>query len=161
MRRRALHNLSIVLFSTSLLTWVGSFFLSELDAVRTVPAAAAENLTEKKTASEPELDSEIFEATAYCVYGITFSGVLVQRGIVAADPEILPIGSVIEVRAGKYSGIYTVMDTGAVIKGKIIDIYMPDYEEAIQFGRQKVQVRVLRHGWNEDPNGVYGYGVAG
>ncbi|HUV12875.1 MAG TPA: 3D domain-containing protein, partial [Acidobacteriota bacterium] len=90
---------------------------------------------------------EVFEATAYCDFGLTYSGVLVHRGIVAADPRVLPIGSVIEVSAGQYSGIYTVMDTGGVVKGEIIDIYMPDYEEAIQFGRQSVGVRVIRRGW--------------
>lgn len=90
---------------------------------------------------------EDFEATAYCVYGITYSGVRVKRGIVAADPKVLPIGSVIEVLAGDYTGIYTVMDTGGLIKGRIIDIYMPEYEEAIQFGRQQVRLRVLRRGW--------------
>lgn len=108
-------------------------------------------------------DSEFedFEATAYCIYGTTFSGVVVQRGIVAADPSILPIGSVIEVRAGKYSGIYTVMDTGAVIKGRIIDIYMPEYEEAIEFGRQQVQLRVLRHGWHPEESTDFNLSVAG
>lgn len=104
---------------------------------------------------------ELFEATAYCDFGITYSGVLVQRGIVAADPKILPIGSVIEVRAGDYSGIYTVMDTGGVVKGEIIDIYMPDYEEAIQFGRQRVGVRVIRLGWQPGEFSDVEYTVAG
>jgi 3D (Asp-Asp-Asp) domain-containing protein len=97
------------------------------------------------------VDYRRFEATAYCDYGITFSGVLVQRGIVAADPRILPIGSVIEVKAGEYSGIYTVMDTGGRVKGRIIDIYMPEYDEAIQFGRQPVALKVLRYGWQPEP----------
>lgn len=105
-----------------------------------------EQLEDGEEGEEPSFQS--FEATAYCDFGITYSGVLVNRGIVAADPQILPIGSVIEIKAGKYSGIYTVMDTGGVVKGKIIDIYMPDYEEAIQFGRQDVGVRVIRKGWN-------------
>jgi 3D (Asp-Asp-Asp) domain-containing protein len=104
---------------------------------------------------------EPFEATAYCDFGITYSGVLVHRGIVAADPKILPIGSVIEVTAGDYSGIYTVMDTGGVIKGRIIDIYVPDYEEAIQFGRQTVGIRVIRRGWQPDQIPSFEYTVAG
>jgi 3D (Asp-Asp-Asp) domain-containing protein len=104
---------------------------------------------------------EVFEATAYCDFGITYSGVLVHRGIVAADPKVLPIGSVIEVSAGDYSGIYTVMDTGGVVKGEIIDIYMPDYEEAIQFGRQSVGVRVIRLGWQPSELPDVEYTVAG
>lgn len=101
-----------------------------------------------------------FEATAYCDLGITFSGVYVQRGIVAADPRVLPIGSVIEVSAGDYSGIYTVMDTGGVIKGEIIDIFMPDYEEAVQFGRQKVKIRIIRKGWVPDTEYDPGFNMA-
>lgn len=100
---------------------------------------------------ETEPDFEQFEATAYCDYGITFSGVRVQRGIVAADPKVLPIGSVVEILAGEYSGIYTVLDTGGLVKGKIVDIYMPHYEEAIEFGRQPVLLRVIRMGWSPEP----------
>lgn len=106
-------------------------------------------------------DYQVFEATAYCDRGITRSGVYVKRGIVAADPRTLPIGSVIEVEAGRYSGIYTVLDTGSAVKGHIIDIYMPSYEEAIEFGRQCVKVRVLRLGWHSDPSDTFSYGIAG
>ena len=83
-----------------------------------------------------------------------------QRGIVAADPRVLPIGSVIEVSAGDYSGIYTVMDTGGVIKGEIIDIFMPDYEEAVQFGRQKVKIKIIRKGWVPDTEYDPGFNMA-
>lgn len=92
----------------------------------------------------------VFVATAYCLKGVTRSGVRVRRGIVAADPSRIPLGSVIQVRAGSYSGIYRVLDTGSAIKGEIIDIYVPDYREAMRFGRQRVQVRVLRHGWDRE-----------
>ncbi|MGH9339156.1 MAG: 3D domain-containing protein [Acidobacteriota bacterium] len=91
--------------------------------------------------------SQKFVATAYCLKGLTFSGVRVAQGIVAADPAVLPIGSIIEVKAGKYSGIYSVLDTGGAIKGKKIDIYIPSYDKAIQFGRRKVEVRIIRRGW--------------
>ena len=92
----------------------------------------------------------VFVATAYSLKGVTRSGVRVRRGIVAADPSRIPLGSVIQVRAGRYSGIYRVLDTGSAIKGEIIDIYVPDYREAVRFGRQRVQVRVLRHGWDRE-----------
>ena len=92
----------------------------------------------------------VFVATAYCIKGVTRSGVRVRRGIVAADPSRIPLGSVIQVRAGSYSGIYRVLDTGSAIKGEIIDIYVPDYREAKRFGRKRVQVRVLRHGWDRE-----------
>jgi 3D (Asp-Asp-Asp) domain-containing protein len=92
-----------------------------------------------------------FVATAYSDRGTTASGVFVNTGIVAADPKVLPIGSVIEMKLGSHSGIYTVLDTGGFIKGNRIDIYVPDTERALEFGRRQVKIRVLRHGWNMGP----------
>ncbi len=139
--------------------------LAELDLSMPDPELIGSEVSTQEAAEDTGLQEgplyEVFEATAYCDFGITYSGVLVHRGIVAADPRVLPIGSVIEVSAGDYSGIYTVMDTGGVVKGELIDIYMPDYEEAIQFGRQSVGVRVIRHGWQPDQLLGFEYTVAG
>jgi 3D (Asp-Asp-Asp) domain-containing protein len=87
-----------------------------------------------------------FQATAYCDTGITKSGVPTRFGLVAADPAVLPLGTWIHVESPIYRGFFQVMDTGRLIKGKIIDIYLPDFGRAIQFGRQKVQVTVLKYG---------------
>jgi 3D (Asp-Asp-Asp) domain-containing protein len=91
-----------------------------------------------------------FSATAYCKGTTTASGVNVRTGIAAADPDILPVGSVIRVDnlADKYNGIYTIMDTGPKVQGRHIDVYMWSCHEALQFGRRKMQVSVLRLGWN-------------
>ena len=84
-----------------------------------------------------------FRATAYCLKGITASGSRVRRGIVAADPRLLPLGTRIYVNAGAYSGNYTVTDTGGVIKGNILDIWVPTCGEAVKFGRRSISVSVL------------------
>ncbi len=52
------------------------------------------------------------------------------------------------------------MDTGGVIKGEIIDIFMPDYEEAVQFGRQGVKIKIIRKGWIPDYESDPGYNLA-
>ncbi len=88
-----------------------------------------------------------FEATAYCDEGITKSGIPVAPGIVAADPKVLPLGSLIRLENTEYRGIYRVLDTGGLVKGKIIDIYIPSLERAIEFGRRPVQIVVLRYGY--------------
>jgi 3D (Asp-Asp-Asp) domain-containing protein len=95
-------------------------------------------------------DRLTFSATAYCKGITTASGVAVQTGIAAADPGLLPVGSVIDVSAPdtKYSGIYTVMDTGPAIQGRLIDVYMWSCYEALDFGRMPIQLTVLRLGWN-------------
>lgn len=88
-----------------------------------------------------------FEATAYTRGNITASGEYAQRGLVAADTRILPLGTRIQVRnAGPYSGNYTVADTGSEIHGHRIDIFVPNRAQAKRFGRKTVQVRVLRWG---------------
>jgi 3D (Asp-Asp-Asp) domain-containing protein len=87
-----------------------------------------------------------FVATAYCEKGITKSGVPVDEGIVAADEHVLPLGSWIQVESPEYSGIYHVMDTGRLIRGKKIDIYIPSLPKAIKFGIQKVRITVLKYG---------------
>lgn len=95
-------------------------------------------------------DRLAFRATAYCKGLTTASGVAVRAGIAAADPTLLPVGSVIDVAAqnAKYSGIYTVMDTGPAVKGRLIDIYMWSCYEALDFGRMPIDLTVLRLGWN-------------
>jgi 3D (Asp-Asp-Asp) domain-containing protein len=104
---------------------------------------------------------ESFQATAYNIFGRTFSGVPVNTGVAAADPEILPIGSVIHVKAGKYTGVYTVLDTGPAVRGRTLDLFIPDSQAARQFGRRRVQVRVLRHGWKSTMPTHTGWGAAG
>lgn len=81
-----------------------------------------------------------FRATAYCLKGRTASGGGVRRGIVAADPRVLPLGSRIQLNAGAYSGTYVVADTGGAIRGRILDIWVPSCAEANRFGRRTVHV---------------------
>jgi 3D (Asp-Asp-Asp) domain-containing protein len=90
---------------------------------------------------------EEFQATAYCSNGITKSGVVVAPGHVAADPTVIPLGSMIYVESPLMGGIYQVLDTGKLVKGKIIDIFIPNYERCMHFGRRMVKVKVLRYGF--------------
>ena len=91
-----------------------------------------------------------FQATAYCKGRTTASGVVVRSGVAAADPKLLPVGSVLNVTTDtkKYNGIYTVMDTGPAVQGRVLDLYMWSCHEALAFGRKPVQVTVLRLGWS-------------
>jgi 3D (Asp-Asp-Asp) domain-containing protein len=95
-----------------------------------------------------------FAATAYCRPGRTASGTRTRNGIVAADPRLLPIGSVLRIevsgRASSSSGVYTVMDTGSGVKRRTLDIFISDCRRAKIFGKQIVRVRVLRRGWSPD-----------
>lgn len=94
----------------------------------------------------------LFQATAYCKGETTASGVGVRTGIAAADPAILPVGSVVRIETPnpRYSGVWTIMDTGPAVKGRIVDLYLWSCTEALQFGRRSVRLTVLRHGWSPE-----------
>jgi 3D (Asp-Asp-Asp) domain-containing protein len=83
-----------------------------------------------------------FTATAYCLQGRTANGGGVRRGVIAADPRVLRLGSRISLGAGAYSGSYLVADTGGAVKGRKLDIWVPSCAEARRFGRRTVQVFV-------------------
>ena len=93
-----------------------------------------------------------FQATAYCKGETTASGVGVRTGIAAADPAILPVGSVVRLETPnpRYSGVWTVMDTGPAVRGRTVDLYLWSCKEALQFGRRPVRLTVLRLGWSPE-----------
>src|SRR5262245_30159061 len=119
--------------------------------VTTLDSRYAARQSELREGAKPVPGSRLrFMATAYCKGTTTASGVNVQTGIAAADPEILPVGSVVQIdRLGdRYNGIYTVMDTGPKVQGRHIDIDMWSCNEALALGRRSMQLQVLRLGWN-------------
>ena len=113
---------------------------------RTVDAAVADGRLPPQPGARM-----VFEATAYCKGHTTKSGVPVRAGIAAADPRVIPLGSVIQIGGvpDAYRGIYTVLDTGPKIQGRILDIYIWSCHEALAFGRRRVEVTILRMGWNQ------------
>ncbi len=91
-----------------------------------------------------------FVASAYCKGDVTASGVVPRSGVAAGDPDLLPVGSVIQVSSlgPRYDGVYTIMDTGPKVQGHRIDLYLWSCTEALKFGRRAATVLVLRLGWN-------------
>jgi len=91
-----------------------------------------------------------FTATAYCKGLITTAGVPAQSGILASDPTVLPLGTVVDLdyKDDKFDGVYTVLDTGPEIQGREVDVYMWSCNDALKFGRRPVSLTVLRMGWN-------------
>ena len=79
-----------------------------------------------------------FSATAYCKGDDDHLGRRCPCRRRGRRPEVLPVGSVvdIEARSAAYSGIYTVLDTGPSVQGRLVDLYMWSCNEALAFGRQ-------------------------
>ncbi len=77
----------------------------------------------------------------------TAAGTEAREGIVAADPAVLPLGTRIRISGTEaYDGYYLVTDTGARVKGRHIDLYVPSRREAKEFGTKRVRVQVLEVG---------------
>lgn len=93
-----------------------------------------------------------FHATAYCLKGRTASGANTRPGMIAADPSVLPLGTVVHLRAGRYTGTYTVADTGGRIKGRRVDVYVESQREAVEFGRRQVKLKVLKSAKHDRSN---------
>ena len=74
--------------------------------------------------------------------GITSSGAKAKKGTIAADTRYYPYGTVMKI-PGYGKGV--VQDTGAAIKGPDrIDVYFRSRKKALQWGRQRLTVKVKR-----------------
>jgi 3D (Asp-Asp-Asp) domain-containing protein len=101
------------------------------------------------------LQAEVFTATAYCSckkccdkdpsskwYGITASGRKARWGTVAVDRRLIKLGSRLRIE-GFPKTIFRADDVGGAIKGKHIDLWFPSHREALEFGRQKLVVKLV------------------
>ncbi|MEP6568392.1 MAG: 3D domain-containing protein [Acidobacteriota bacterium] len=120
----------------------------EAKAAARVIAPDADSASRSRTVEEfaPGVPASSYVATAYSLKGRTASGRMVTRGLIAADPSILPLGSRVRLDHPGYSGEYLVADTGGAIRGRRIDIWTPSTIEAMRFGRRTVRLTVLSYG---------------
>jgi 3D (Asp-Asp-Asp) domain-containing protein len=137
----------LVVTATAAASFVFFYETTVMDSIMIGPPALQASVFPPAPARGARLG---FTATAYCKGTTTASGVNVRTGIAAADPDLLPVGSVVQVdRLGeRYNGIYTIMDTGPAVQGRHIDIYMWNCNEALALGRREALLTVLRLGWN-------------
>jgi 3D (Asp-Asp-Asp) domain-containing protein len=98
-------------------------------------------------------------------YGISRSGVSLKGHTresamaVAVDPKMIPLGNTIQIEFydeayQKYNGIYNCVDTGRLIKGNKIDLFMGDFgdnnsKEAMRFGIAEAKIIIIK---NEEEN---------
>ena len=78
--------------------------------------------------------------------GLTATGTNVRRGAVAVDPRYIPYGTRMFVMTPSGSYIYGIAvaeDCGGDIKGDRMDLYLPTYEECLEFGRRVCTVYFL------------------
>jgi 3D (Asp-Asp-Asp) domain-containing protein len=101
----------------------------------------------------PAPEWQTFEVTAYTAgeestgkspgdvgYGITASGEPVRDNYTIACPPSLPFGQRLEIEG---VGERVCTDRGGAIKEGRLDVYIAELEEARQFGRQWLKVRIM------------------
>jgi 3D (Asp-Asp-Asp) domain-containing protein len=89
---------------------------------------------------------DTYEATAYCIHGTTATGYPTAMGVVAVDPKVIPYGTRMYIQTpsgGWVYGMSVARDCGGAIKGKIIDLWFPDYETCVKWGRRNITVYFL------------------
>ncbi|MGE7766960.1 LysM peptidoglycan-binding domain-containing protein [Peribacillus sp. NPDC096540] len=120
------------------------------------PAEKAEKEEKEKTVSNSEstnqssIEKEItVRATAYTAdcqgcSGTTATGIDLKANpdakVVAVDPSIIPLGSKVYVEGYGYA---TAADTGSAIKGNRVDIFIPNEQDALNWGVKNVKMKVL------------------
>lgn len=85
------------------------------------------------------------DATAYSAYdsgngSYTARGTLLRRGIIAVDPNVIPLGTRVYIPG---YGEAVADDIGGAIVGNRIDIAFDSHEEAIWFGRQMLEIYII------------------
>lgn len=96
----------------------------------------------------------VVEATAYYpgpnnygggVGSRTAIGMLAQRGVIAVDPSVIPLGTKLFIEGYGYG---VAGDTGGAIQGLRVDLCYNTYNEAIRYGRQRgIKVYLLGKAW--------------
>lgn len=116
--------------------------------VQAVPSAS------KTSAKAPNQFQEVLnvKATAYAPgahdngqWGDkTYMGTTVRPGVVAVDPNVIPLGSRLYIEYPDGTGHYAVAeDTGGAIKGNRIDVALNSVGQAYDFGIKNAKVYVL------------------
>ena len=112
----------------------------------TTALAVEEDIQRAPVYTHPVLETYQMKATAYCLSGSTATGTPVREGIAASKREWF--GKTVSLytndngNPGQFIGRYVIEDTGGdnIRNGRVIDVWLPTYEQCKQFGRKNVIV---------------------
>jgi 3D (Asp-Asp-Asp) domain-containing protein/LysM repeat protein len=100
--------------------------------------------TEEPPAKEITVTATAYTASCEGCSGITATGVNIKDNpdekVISVDPSVIPLGSEVYVEGYGYA---VAADTGGAIKGNRIDIFIPEQQDAINYGKQQVEVKIL------------------
>lgn len=118
-----------------------------VEGSKTASAQSSQNVMKKAVASATnEMTVTATAYTAYCegCSGVTAAGIDLRsnpdKKVIAVDPSIIPLGTRVWVEG---YGEAVAGDTGSSIKGKRIDVFMENEQDALNWGRKTVTIKVL------------------
>ncbi len=105
----------------------------------------SEASTEDSPSGPHQGEAVYVEATGYSAFDpgngpTTASGTPVRHGVIAVDPSFIPIGSRVFIPG---YGEAVAEDIGGAIIGNRIDVAFDTHEEALEFGRQELEIYIL------------------
>lgn len=112
----------------------------------TAPPAKTTQAAAPTSSTAKEMTVTATAYTAYCngCSGTTYTGIDLRSNpnqkVIAVDPSVIPLGSRVWVEG---YGEAIAGDIGGAIKGNIIDVFMPDQQDALNWGRQTVNIKIL------------------
>ena len=115
--------------------------------VAVIPATGSSTGSGSATPSGTQAYRLRVDAVAYHLPGRTASGLPVRKGVVAVDPLLIPLGTRMFVPG---YGKAVAADIGVAIKGRIIDLWMPNHTAARKWGRKTVTITVYPEGSEPD-----------
>ena len=123
-----------------------NYKINELEKKNTVSSRSS--VTSRKTSTEDNNEYIKFTATAYCPCsnccgksdGITARGTKATANYTVAMSSKYSFGTKIEIQG---MGTYVVEDRGGAINDNRIDIYFDTHQEALNFGRRTVYLKVI------------------
>lgn len=90
------------------------------------------------------MEASAYTASCNGCTGITATGINLKENpntkVISVDPSVIPLGSKVNVEG---YGVAIAGDTGGAIKGNRIDVFIPNKQDAIKFGRKQVKVTIL------------------
>ena len=114
------------------------------------PVVKKAKTTTSNTKKQKVVKTITVSATAYTANcrncsGITALGLNLKKNpklkVISVDPRVIKLGTKVYVEGYGYA---IAGDTGGAIRGKKIDIFVPSYKKAIQWGRRTVKVQILK-----------------
>ena len=117
-------------------------YLQQKEAEKVLTKSKVESSTTTSTGKEFAAEATAYSykqpgLSNYTAMGIDLSS---NPNVIAVDPSQIPLGTLVEVPG---YGIAIAGDTGGDIKGNRIDIHYPEVQQAMDFGRRKLTIKVM------------------